>query len=112
MSPVWGQESALLLFPRRKFHGQLSIAALLLRNLDQTTSEAKVTEALASVLKAVIPKSVKILKDPRTQMSVGYGFAQFKSLSDATEMYNALMRVNPPLTLDSKQGTDDTYSIF
>ncbi|GAU93249.1 hypothetical protein RvY_05215 [Ramazzottius varieornatus] len=76
---------------------------LLLRNLDQTTSEVMVTEALASVLKAVIPKSVKILKDPRTHMSVGYGFAQFKSLSDATDMYNALMRVNPPLTLDSKQ---------
>ena len=77
---------------------------MLLRNLDQTTTETKVTEALVGVLKSITPKSVKILKDPRTQMSVGYGFAQFKTLNDATEMYNALMRVNPPLTIDSKQG--------
>ncbi|OQV23898.1 putative RNA-binding protein 10 [Hypsibius exemplaris] len=83
--------------------GLTPCGTLLLRNLDILTDDAKITSALTSVLGSVQLKSVRIVRDPRTNQSVGYGFAQFKSVGEATEMYNCLMKTNPPLTIDNKQ---------
>ncbi|XP_055342968.1 RNA-binding protein 5-like isoform X2 [Paramacrobiotus metropolitanus] len=83
--------------------GLTPCSTLLLRNLDPATEDNKILQSLSTVLPVSGIKTVKIMRDPRTQQSVGYGFVQFRGLQDCTEMYNCLMRINPPLTIDGKQ---------
>lgn len=94
------------------FSRRVVLAALLLRNLDSGTEETKIIQALLNVIPTSGIRNAKIMRDPRSQQSVGFGFVQFKTQHDCTEMYNCLMRINPPLTIDGKQGTITRCQIF
>jgi len=74
---------------------------LIFRGLDALTNEEKLTMALTT-LAAILPKNVKVIRDEDTGTSRGYGYVEFNSISDSTQMLDLIRNLPNPLEIDGK----------
>ena len=73
----------------------------MLRGLDAMTSESNIMHVFSQV--ANIPlKSVCVMRNPDTRMSLGYAFVELHSLRDSGTLLDTVSRLSYPLDIDGK----------
>lgn len=78
----------------------------MLRNLDVLTNEEGVLTAITKHAPDLAKKITKVFvsRDALTQTSRGICYLNFDSLVDSMNMHNLLSTLEPPLTIDDKEG--------
>ncbi|XP_046336205.2 RNA-binding protein 5-like isoform X6 [Haliotis rufescens] len=75
---------------------------LIFRGLDALTTEESLDVALR-LQTTLQSKNVRIIRDPVTNTSRGYGFCEMNSIQESTQVIDFLTRNNVPLEVDGKQ---------
>jgi len=79
----------------------LLCAALLLRGLDALTVESSILQALSDI--SSIPlKSVCVMRNPVTGLSLGYAFVELNSLRDSSALLDIVSQLPYPVDVDGK----------
>jgi len=76
-------------------------AALVLRGLDAMTLESSIMRVFSQVSNIPL-KSVCVMKNPDTRMSLGYAFVELHSLRDSGALLDTVNRLPYPLDIDGK----------
>jgi len=72
-----------------------------LRGLDAMTSESSIMHAFLRVTDIPL-KSVCVMRNPDTRMSLGYAFVELHSLRDSGALLDTLSRLSYALDIDGK----------
>jgi RNA recognition motif-containing protein len=74
---------------------------LIFRGLDALTIEENIVTAL-SKLTAIPVKNIKVLRDELTGTSRGFGFAEFNTLAEGSQMLDLVQSLATPFEVDGK----------
>ncbi|XP_064604208.1 RNA-binding protein 5-like [Liolophura sinensis] len=74
---------------------------LIFRGLDALSTEEKLLAAINQAA-VVTVKNIRIIRDPLTNTSRGYGFAEMSSIQESTQLLDTLTNMNPSFELDGK----------
>ena len=77
------------------------IAALIFRGLDALTTEENIVTALSKLTGNPV-KNMKVLRDELTGTSRGFGFAEFNTLAESSEMLDLVQSLTTPFEVDGK----------
>lgn len=77
------------------------LSALIFRGLDALTTEENIITAL-SKLSGIPVKNAKVLRDELTGTSRGFGFTEFNTLAESSQMLELLQNLPTPFEVDGK----------
>lgn len=75
--------------------------ALIFRGLDALSTEEKLLAAINQAASVTV-KNIRIIRDPLTNTSRGYGFAEMSSIQESTQLLDTLTNMSPSFELDGK----------
>jgi len=82
-------------------HVHVVCIALLLRGLDAMTTESSILHAMSQVTSIPL-KSICVMRNPETGLSLGYAFVELHSLRDSDALLDIVCQLPYPLDIDGK----------